>query len=178
MRWILLVLGAVVVLVVVLVVVGFRLPRGHRATSRIRLRQPPDSVWRVLRDIGGMAAWWADMKQVERLPDKGDGKERWRENLGGDFSMVLVVEREEPPGLLRTVIEAPATAPFGGSWTYRVIPDGTGSRVEVTEDGWISNPVFRVVTRLMGAHRSLDGYLRALSRRFGESAEPEHAAGG
>jgi hypothetical protein len=38
----------------------------------------------------------------------------------------------------------------------------------------VSNPVFRVVSRVMGHHRTLDSYLVALARRFGTTAGAEH----
>jgi hypothetical protein len=89
--------------------------------------------------------------------------------------MRLIVTEETPPvGLVMTIDAAPDAA-FGGRWVYRIEPSADGkSRVRVTEDGWIRNPLFRVMAHLGGLHRSVDGYLRALGRHFGEEARPEH----
>ena len=38
--------------------------------------------------------------------------------------------------------------------------EGTGTRVRLTEDGWVRNPIFRVMMYAFGPHRTLDGYLR------------------
>ena len=172
MRWVPIVLGSLVGLVVLVALIGLLLPRNHRVTSRIRLPQPPDSVWAAIRDIGRLTTWWPEVRKVERLEDVG-GKERWRESLSGDMALVLLIAEESAPSRLRTVIED-SGAPFGGEWIYQISPDGGGSVVEVTEDGWVSNPIFRVVSRLMGHHRTVDGYLSALAKRFGVSSTPEH----
>jgi Polyketide cyclase / dehydrase and lipid transport len=174
MRWVLIVAGSLIGLVLLVVAVGLALPRNHRATSRIRLPQAPDSVWAAIRDIGQVAGWWPEVKRVERLEDAG-GKERWRESLRGDMALVLLVAEENAPTRLRMVIED-SGAPFGGEWVYRITPEGEGCVLEVTEDGWVSNPVFRVVSRFMGQHRTMDGYLSALARRFGASSRPEHVS--
>jgi hypothetical protein len=172
MRWILIVAGSLIGLLLLVTAAGLALPRNHRVTSRIRLSQSPDSVWATIRDVGQVATWWPDVKQVERLEDAG-GKERWRESLGGGMALVLLIAEEAAPSRLRTVIEDTG-APFGGEWLYQITADGNGSVVEVTEAGWVSNPIFRVVSRVMGHHRTMDGYLSALARRFGEAGRPEH----
>jgi carbon monoxide dehydrogenase subunit G len=174
MRWVLIILGSVVGLVVLVALIGLLLPRNHRATSRLSLPQPPDTVWAAVRDFGQVAAWWPDVKKVERLED-AEGKERWRESLGGDMALVLRIAEESPPIRMRSVIEDTGE-PFGGEWIYQITAEGTGSVVEITEDGWVSNPIFRVISRLMGHHRTMDSYLGALGRKFGVSASPEHVS--
>ena len=57
---------------------------------------------------------------------------------------------------------------------YRVEAAPVGHTVCITEEGWISNPVFRAVASLMGFHGTLDSYLTALAGRFGVSYRPEH----
>lgn len=169
----LIVAGAVLASVIVIVVIaGLLLPRTHRVTSRLALPVPPDSVWAVVRDIGQLPSWWPDVKGVERV-QQDDGQERWRETMGGDMRLVLRIEDAEPPSRMRSVIE-PTGEPFGGEWIYRITPSGAGSVVEITEDGWVSNPVFRVVSKLIGHHRTVDSYLSALARRFGAPADIQH----
>lgn len=172
----LLVAGAVFLAVIVLVMVtGLFLSRTHRVTSRLALPVPPESVWSVVRDIGQLPSWWTDVKGVERV-EQGDGKERWRETMGGDMRLVLRIEDAEPPRRMRSIIEDTGE-PFGGEWVYLVASAPGGSTIEITEDGWVSNPVFRVVSRVIGHHRTIDSYLAALARRFGAPARIEHVAG-
>ncbi len=169
----LLILAAVLVTLILLVVVaGLLLPRAHRVTSRLVLPVPPDSVWAVVRDVGQLPSWWPDVKAVERL-EQAEGKERWRETMSGDMRLVLRLEDIAAPSGMRSVIEDTGE-PFGGEWIYAITPSGAGSVIEITEDGWVSNPVFRVVSRLIGHHRTLDSYLSALARRFGAPAAIEH----
>ena len=175
MKWVLLALGGLVSLVALMALVGAFLPRDHRATSTITLHQAPDSVWQAVRDLGGITAWWHEMQESVRLPDK-DGHEAWRQKVGG-FDMPLLVLESQAPGRLVTKIDSPPGAAFGGTWTYELTPDGSGgTRVSVTEAGWIANPVFRFMSRfLFGYYGSLDGYLKALGKRFGEEVSPAHS---
>jgi len=174
MKWVLIGVGALVAVVALMALVGAFVPRDHRAISTITLRQPPDSVWRVIRDLGNIGAWWPEWKESVRLPDK-DGHEAWRQKVGG-FDMPLLVLESQPPGRLVTRIDSPPGAAFGGTWTYELAPDSGGTRISVTEAGWISNPIFRFTSRfLFGYYGSLDGYLKALGTRFGETVTPAHS---
>jgi uncharacterized protein YndB with AHSA1/START domain len=158
-----------------LMAVGSLLPRTHRATSRIRLRLPPEMIWAAVRNLESVPGWWAEIRKSERLPDQV-GQERYRQTLGNSFGMTLVVAESVPARLLRTTIDAPPGAAFGGSWIYELKPAQEGTELRVTEEGWIGNPLFRVLARVMGYHRTLDSYLAALSRRLGETAIPEHVS--
>lgn len=174
MKWLIIGVAAVIALVALMALVGAFLPRDHRATSTITLRQPPDSVWQAVRDLGGVTAWWREMTESVRLPDK-DGHEAWRQKVGG-FDMPLVVLESQPPRRLVTKVDSPAGAAFGGTWTYELTPDSGGTRISVTEAGWIANPIFRFMSRfLFGYYGSLDGYLKALGTRFGETVTPAHS---
>ena len=63
-------------------------------------------------------------------------------------------------------------APFGGNWTYEVAAVPGGSRVTVTERGWIGNPLFRFMARFFfGYTATIDTYLRSLGKKFGETVE-------
>lgn len=173
MKWILIILGSLVALALLMAVIGMLLPREHKATSEIVLRQPPDSVWSVVRDPSALQGVWPDLKRARRLEDP-TGREVWEEDVSG-FPMRLVITSETRPSELITTIDGPPDAAFGGRWIYRIVPTPEGgSRVSVTEDGWIRNPFFRVMANVTGLNRTLDGYLRALGRRFGEEVTPTH----
>lgn len=174
MKWVIIVIAGIVGLIALIALIGAFVPREHRATSTISLRQPIDSVWKVMRDIGGIPAWWMAMKDATRLPDQ-NGREVWRQTLSG-FDVPLVVLESEAPRRLVTKIETSPGAPFGGTWTYELTPDSGGTRVRVTEAGWISNSVFRFLSRfIFGYYGSLDGYLKALAKHFGETVRPTHS---
>jgi len=102
----------------------------------------------------------------------------WRQTLGSNAALTLVVAVEVPPQRLITQIDAPRGAPFGGFWVYELTPSGGGTRVTVTEQGWVANPLFRFLSRVVfGHYGTLDSYLTALGKRFGEDVMPVHLVG-
>lgn len=171
-RWLIAILGTLVALVAILFGYGVSLPRDHVARSRITLRQPAESAWAVMRNVGGITAWWPSATVVTPVAG-GDGQERWREEVDG-FTMQVRVEELVPGRSFRTVIESRPDDDFGGTWTYDVESDGDVARVTVTEAGWVANPLFRALSRLGGQHATLDSYLTALGRRFRQDVRPEH----
>jgi uncharacterized protein YndB with AHSA1/START domain len=176
MKWVLIVVGAVIGLVAVMALIGAFVPRDHRATSTVTLRQPPDSVWTVVRDLGGIPAWWPEIKESVRQPDK-NGQEVWRQKMSG-WDVPLIVIESTPGRRLVTQIDTSAGGAFGGTWTYELVPDsvGGGTKISVTEAGWIGNPIFRFLSRFVfGYYGSLDAYLRSLGKRFREDARPTHS---
>jgi uncharacterized protein YndB with AHSA1/START domain len=174
MKWVLIVLGGLVGLIVLMALIGAFVSRDHRATSTVMLRQPTDSVWKVVRDLGTITTWWPAMEKAERLPDR-DGHEVWRQKMSG-FDVPIIVMESSPPRRLVTQIDPTAGGAFGGTWIYELTPDSAGTRISVTEAGWISNPIFRFMSRfLFGYYGSLDKYLTALGARFGETVRPTHS---
>lgn len=172
MKWVLIV-GGIVGLIALMALIGAFVSRDHRATSTIVLRQPPDSIWKVVRDLGSITTWFPAMQKAERLPDR-DGREVWRQTMSG-FDVPIIVMESSPPRKLVTQIDPTAGGAFGGTWTYELASDGTGTRISLTEAGWIGNPIFRFMSRfLFGYYGSLDKYLKALGTRFGETVQPTH----
>lgn len=152
---------------------GLALPRQHRATSRVTLAQPIDQVWAVVRDPASLVGTWSDLKSSRRVRD-GSGRELWEQKAGG-FDMRLIVESASPPRRLVTRVDGETDADFGGTWTYTLSPVASGgTTVAITEDGFVNNPLFRVMMKLMGTHRTIDGYLKALGDKFDEMVKPEH----
>ena len=174
MKWILISVGAIIVVVGVIAAWGAMLPRAHVASSAITVRQPPDSVWAVVRDLGSVPTWWRDVKQSVRLPDEG-GKERWEQQTGMGPMRLEVAESQPPARLVTRIVTEPGDADFGGTWTYMIVRANGGSRVIITEDGWVANPIFRFLSyQVFGVHGTLDACLTALGVRFGQTVVPEH----
>ncbi len=172
MKWILIVIGVLAGIVALAWIVGSTLPRAHRAASRITLSQPPDSVWAVVRDPSALKGTWSDLTDARRVEDSA-GREVWEEKVSG-FEMRLIVEESTPPSRLVTRIDSPPDAVFGGRWVYELTPSGAGTTVTVTEEGWVGNPLFRLMSKIGGQHRSIDGYLTALGKHFRQTVSPEH----
>lgn len=173
MKWVLISVGAIIVVVGLVAAWGALLPRAHVASSAITLKQPPDSVWTVIRDLGSVPSWWRDVKQSVRLPDEG-GKERWEQQTGMGPMRLEIVESQPPARLVTRIVTEPGAADYGGTWTYDIAAADGGSTVTITEDGWVANPIFRFLSyKVFGVHGTMDGCLKALGTRFGETVEPE-----
>jgi uncharacterized protein YndB with AHSA1/START domain len=167
----LIVIAAIVALVAVVTIAGLMLPRTHSATSEVTLKQPIDSVFAAVRDIGGLPKWWSGVTASERVT--GAPGERWKQVGGGNTMQIDVVNVTPPTGFTTKIVEEKG-APFGGAWVYALKPAQDGTTVTITENGWIGPPPFRVIMKLMGSHRTMDGMLAALGKRFGEAVTPVH----
>jgi uncharacterized protein YndB with AHSA1/START domain len=171
MRWLFIVLGVIAGVPILVVLVGLLLPEEHTAATHATINAPPDSIWSALTDVDEFPAWRDDVARVEVLPPR-DGHRMWREAGKHDVVTYEEVEAKPPRRLVARI--ADPSLPYGGSWTYDVAPAAGGaSRVTITEDGVVRNPIFRFMSRFVfGYHATQEEYLRALGRRFGQDATP------
>jgi uncharacterized protein YndB with AHSA1/START domain len=173
-KWPLIGIGALIALMVIATAVGAMLPRDHVASSTIALRQPQDSVWRVVRDFAGLPSWWKELTASVRQPEV-EGRERWQQQYTTGPMVLEIVEDQPPQRLVTRIVPSQGAASYGGTWTYEVAAANGRSRVTVTEEGWVANPLLRFVARTMfGPHTTMDSYLKALGGRFGEAVDPVH----
>jgi len=170
MIWVLGILAVLVGVPVLAALVGLTLPRDHVAQMTIPLRADPARVWGLVSDVEGSARWRSDVTAVEVQPPH-DGRTRFVEvGRQGRTPFELVSQSPMTEQVVRVVDDGLL---FGGTWTYALAPDGAGTRLTITEAGFIRNPLFRVMSRLFfPPTRTMDGYLRALAVELGESAAP------
>jgi uncharacterized protein YndB with AHSA1/START domain len=169
MKIILFVVG-VVAMVGLVTLIGSLLPRQHVASRAGRFRESPESLWKTVTDFPGMPSWAPDVQKVERVADQ-NGHPVWM-HTGSRWSAPMEVVEFSPPRRLTMRIADPKL-PFGGAWTYEITPDGGGSIVTITERGEIGSPIFRFLARFVFGYTStMDGYLRALGKKHGESVTP------
>lgn len=74
---------------------------------------------------------------------------------------------EDQPGQRLVSRIADKNLPYSGSWTYQLeaIPEGT--RVTITENGEVSNPIFRFMSRFVFGHtKTMEQYLASLQKRL------------
>lgn len=171
LRFLLMIVTAMLVIVGVAFAFGSSLPREHVATSRIELAQPIDQVWTVVRNPAALRGVWGDLTSAERVTD-ASGRETWVQVVDG-FEMRLQVTEAQPPRRMVTTVVADAEAPFGGSWTYVLVSTPGGTQVTITEAGYINSPFYRLMGRMFGLHGSIEGYLKALGTHFSEVVRPE-----
>ena len=135
-----------VALVALVALIGSRLPQSHRASVRELFRCPPAVIWRTITDVEAFPTWREGLTRVQRPP--GSRRLPGVDRGGRSGKMTLVVERMEPPRLLVGRIADPGL-PFGGTWTYEIMPVSRGQPLEITEDGEIYNPLFRFMARFI-----------------------------
>ena len=172
MKWLLIVVGSLAAIVVIVTVAGMALPQNHVATRSAHLSASPDRVWTIVTDPQAYPSWRSDVASVEMLSGPDGGKISWREVSAKGNKLAFEATTVEAPSHFVTVI-ADKGIPFGGSWDYRIAPDGTGSRITITENGEVYNPIFRFVSRyVMGHTATLDKYLTALASKVGDTYVP------
>lgn len=168
MKWLLIGLAIVVAVVIVVAIIGALLPREHVATRALHVKRSPVEVWTLITDVGAFTSWRPDVKSVERLPDR-DGRAAWVERAGGMAVPLETVESVPPQRLVLRI--ADPKLPFGGAWTYAITPTPQGSTLTITENGYVSNPIFRFASRFVFGHTAtIDGYLKNVAKRFNEEA--------
>jgi hypothetical protein len=169
-KWILIVAGALVSLVLLVVLVGSLLPVSHVASRAAEFRQSPDTLWRAITDVAAYPRWRSGIAGVQVLAEV-DGHQRWVEDEGRQRVAFEATESDPPRRLVVRI--ADGNLPFGGSWTYVLTPTDSGTRLGITENGEVYNPLFRFLSRFVFGHTAtIDGYLQSLGTRFGERVTP------
>lgn len=161
-------------LLVVTTLVGAALPRSHRLTRQAVYPHPPAAVWAAVGDVAGYPSWVPRVERIDRLSGPG-GRVLWRET--NVYGQVTYEEVERVPGRRLVLRIADRGVPYGGTWIYALAPArGDGTRVAVTEDGWVSNPFFRFLARFVfGYGEAVDLYLSALGERLAGREAPAAA---
>ena len=161
MKWVLVILGVLVCLVLIIVIIGYFLPVKHTASVQILVSASPAEVWTRLTDFKGYPAWRKDVKSVDtRSPVE------WVEvNDRGD-SLPLKIVGQDPGQRLVTQIQG-HNLPFGGGWEFGLKDNGGSTIVTITENGEVYNPLFRFVSKfIMGHSANLKKYAGFLDKSF------------
>jgi hypothetical protein len=130
--------------VLILAAIGWSLPRDHVASRSTTLRAGPDVIFPLIASL----------------------------EIGKRADVPIAIVDERPPAHLVTRIADPSL-PFGGTWTFALAPVDGGTRLTITERGYVTNPIFRVVSRVVIGHEAtMAAYLRELAARLGEAPPP------
>ena len=169
---IVLALGAVVVVIALL---GGRLPVGHVASRSVVIGESTDEVFKTITDFGSAPSWRSGLKNVTVTTDSTTGKRRVTEQ-SSTGTTTMEVERLVPPNrlVMRIVGE---DLPYGGAWAYALEPQGNATRITITEHGEVYNSIFRFISNyIIGHNGTMDTYLADLGRKFGSEVSPTDAA--
>ncbi|MGI8742183.1 MAG: hypothetical protein ACR2NN_06360 [Bryobacteraceae bacterium] len=141
MKWFLIPVIALVAVIGLAFVAGMMLPQAHVVSRTARFRAPPQPIWDA---ITGPPDWHDQKVKVE------------------------VVESVAPRRLVTRI--ADPSLPYGGTWTYEIVPNSAGSVLTITENGEVYNPLFRFVSRfIMGHTATIDAYIKAMRVKLGEA---------
>jgi hypothetical protein len=106
MKWVWIILGALVVVIGAVVACGAMLPVAHVASRQVRFRKTPDAVWAAIAR--------------EKTFREGDVNYEVTESVAPRRMVTRIADKN---------------LPFGGQWTYELSPDGAGSALRITENG-------------------------------------------
>ena len=170
MKWLLLIAGIFVLVVLAVLILGLLQPVKHSVTRSIHLKEKPETVFAVLDNSADLPNWSSTVMKVEPLPNR-DGKTVARCTLRwGRMRMIMTqLERTPPTRIVGTM--AKEGGPILGTWTYEIVAESDGCRIAVTEDGELRNPVFRAMARMRGLDANIMQTLRDLAKKFGESPD-------
>ena len=134
-------LGALGALVAIVAAIGMGLPRDHVASRTATFRARPETVFPLLAGL----------------------------EIGRRDDVPIAIVEARPPEHLVTRIADP-NLPFGGTWTFALSPVDGGTRLTITERGYVTNPIFRFVSRVVLGHEAtMAAYVRELAARLGDA---------
>lgn len=137
-RWVIRLVGVCVALVLLMAAAGWLLPVGHQASITRTLSAPPATVFDAIATIDRDPQW----------------------------PFTVQITRADRPVLLQTRVTDP-DGQFGGTWTFALVPDGTGTRLTITEDGEVYNPIFRFLSRfVLSRTATMEEYAAGLTERL------------
>ena len=158
--------GVLVILASLAIGIGLTLPRDYSFTRRIVISQPPDVVWRTIRDISGEQNWRQNLRTVERLPDR-NGRETWRLRDNEGQTVVLEVVESLPSQRLALEYEGrPGIGTIG--WTIEIQPLANDSQVMLVQRSTFYPRTYRFLARFVYGTSFADDFLKSLARKFGD----------
>jgi len=138
MKWIVTVVGGLVLLIAVIAAIGATLPRNHTASRTLRVRRPPQDAWTAITQAMSTSDVPVDILESDP-PRKLVSKVKETEKMfGGTWTVAI--------------------APVDGGSTLTITEDGWVGNP-------LFRFVSRFV---MGHHATLDGMLTNVAKQFGE----------
>jgi uncharacterized protein YndB with AHSA1/START domain len=165
MKIIWIILGCAAGVFLIVLIFGLLQPVKHSVTRAVVVRQKPEVVFALLEDAAALPSWSTSVAKCETLP-AAQGKPSFRCTLKwGSMQMIITqIERDPPKRLVNSMTRE--GGPVLGTWTYQIAPEGGGSRVSITEEGELKNPIYRAMSRLRGLDANLNQTLNDLTRKF------------
>lgn len=166
-RWILYILAGLVALVAIVAAIGAMLPKEHTASGNQRFRPKPAQLFAVVSDFAKYPEWRTGVTRVDVEGTVGQGA-LIREH-GPNGIIPYRIEVFDAPSKIVMRIADPELE-FGGTWTFEVFQNDSGSELVITENGEVYNPIFRFVSKFFFSQtETIETYLGDLKKKLGES---------
>lgn len=164
MKWILGTGIALAIITATITIIGVLLPAKHRYTeSRDLNHANPERVWQVITDFQAYPSWRTGINKVQRKADFDD-VDTWEEiDATGESITYKTIAIEHNKRLVRKI--ANDNLPFGGTWEFKIASQDNNTKITITEDGEVYNPIFRFISKYIIGHRkNVRLYLDDLSK--------------
>ena len=92
MKWLLIVVVALMVIVAAIAAVGAKLPREHQASRTLRVRRPPADVWAAVTAATGAASVPVDVLESKPPYHQVTRVKETEKNFGGTWTIAIVAE--------------------------------------------------------------------------------------
>lgn|GEM_PF-4417140 len=141
---------------------GMNLPKTHAFTVQAVYEASHERVWKAITDYETLPTWSPNIERTKRQHDL-EGQPLWRLHAKYGRYMDLHIINEDPE-LLHVAEIIDGNYPFKGLWRFRLVKGQDDKvMVELTEEGIIESPFWRVVMRnIIGQETSARTFLREL----------------
>ncbi|PJZ26730.1 hypothetical protein CH352_04075 [Leptospira hartskeerlii] len=148
--------------IVLLVLSGYLLPKDHVASVEKDFSSSPESIYKIVRNVREYKDWRSGLKSVNVESDT-----IWTESDSHGNNIRFGIIEERSPNYLRTKILS-EDLPFGGGWEFEISQNGPNTKLKITEKGFVTNPLFRVLSKFVFGHdATMRTYLEDLSKKLG-----------
>jgi hypothetical protein len=147
MKWVIITLTVLAALVALIYLIGYWLPMKHAASIQYTFsKNSPEDVWNSIISFKEYSRWRSGLKHLQVIDDNN-----WKEtNSHGDTIMYHGEIVAQGKRFVSRIVSK--ELPYGGSWTYNVEAVEGGTKLRITEDGEVYNPVFRFMARYFFGH--------------------------
>ncbi|HEX7780461.1 MAG TPA: SRPBCC family protein [Vicinamibacterales bacterium] len=165
-KWLLYILAGLIGLIALAFAIGAMLPKEHTASRAVRFRPKPADLFAIVSDFAKYPEWRTGVTRVDVEGPVATGTIIREQGANG--TIPYRIEVFEPPSKIVTRI-ADSSLAFGGTWTFEVFQNDSGSELVLTENGEIYNPIFRLLGKFFfSPYETIDTYMADLKKKVGE----------
>ena len=152
--------GAIAGTLAVVYIAGSMIPEEHVASVTADYAAAPERIYAVISDAKKFLEWRTGLKSVEV-------KDGIITEVSGFGPMSYRFSEQVPARRLVTADTGGKEKGWTGSWTFEIEPNGSGSRLTITERGRVFSPFFRLMSKLFFSHEeTARRYHADLARRM------------